>query len=98
MRENRAKRAFNSRLTKWVDRLLPFNFSSDQLPGSKTVLVIFILRESQQESVKMSTYDEQIIVAKLDAIKRSEKRFVLIFQFYQDFAEQKWYLNRTQIF
>ena len=37
----------------------------------------------------MSTYDEEIIVAKLDAIKRSEKRFVLIFQFYKDFAEQK---------
>ena len=89
MRENRAKRAFISRLTKWVDRLLPFNFSNDQLPGSKTVLVIFILRELQQESVKMSTYDEQIIVAKLDAIKRSEKRFLLIFQFYGDSAEQK---------
>ena len=51
--------------------------------------MIFILRESQQESVKMSTYDEEIIVAKLDAIKRSEKRFFLIFQFYKDFAEQK---------
>ena len=80
MRENRAKRAFNSRLTKWVDRKLPFNFSNGQLPGSKTGFVIFILRESQQESVEMSSYEEQIMVAKLDAIKRSEKRFLLIFQ------------------
>ena len=39
MRENRSNKSFNSRLTRWVDRLLPFDFSIDHLLGSKMGLV-----------------------------------------------------------
>ena len=35
MRENRSNKSYNSRLTRWVDRLLPYGFSIDHLPGSK---------------------------------------------------------------
>ena len=77
MRENRANKSYNSRLKHWVDRLLLFDFSIDHLPGSKMGLVDYILREPQQKAVNIYTYDEQFIVAKLDAIKRSAKRFLL---------------------
>ena len=75
MRENRANKSYNSRLTRWVDKLLPFDFTIDHIPGSKMRLVDYISREQQQKAVNISAYDEQFIVAKLDAIKRSAKRF-----------------------
>ena len=73
IRENRANKFYNSRLARWVDRILVFDFSIDHLPGSKMELVDYISREPQQKVVKISTYDEQFIVAKLDTIKRSVK-------------------------
>ena len=63
MRENRANKSYNSRLTRWVDRLLLFDFKIDHLPGSKMGLVYYISREPQQKAVKVSAYDEQFIVA-----------------------------------
>ena len=77
MRKHRANKSYNSRLTRWVDRLLPFDFTIDHLPGSKMGLVDYISREPQQKAVNISAYDEQFIVAKLDAIKRSAKPFYL---------------------
>ena len=76
MRENRANKSYNSRLTRWVDRLLPFDLTIDHLPGSKIGLVDYISRDPQQEAVNISAYDEQFIVAKLDVMKRSAKRFL----------------------
>ena len=86
MRENRANKSYNSRLTRWVDRLLPFNFTIDRLPGSKVGLVDYISREPQQKAVNISAYEEQFIVAKLNVIKRSVKRFLLNAESYIDFA------------
>ena len=86
MRENRSNKSYDSRLTRWVDRLLPFGFSTDHLPGSKMGLVDYISRDPQQKAVNISAYDEQFIVAKLDVIKRGAKRFLLNAENYVDFA------------
>ena len=77
MRENRANKSYNSRFTRWVDRLLPFDFSIDHLPGSKMGLVDYISLDPQQKAVNISAYDEQFIVAKLDVIKHSATCFLL---------------------
>ena len=78
MRENRANKYYNIRLTRWVDILLPFNyFTIDHHPGSKMGLVDHISRDPQQKAVNIAVYDEQFIVAKSDVIKRSAKRFVI---------------------
>ena len=63
MRENRSNKSYNSRLTRLVDRLLPFDFSIDHISGSKMGLVDYISRNPQQKAVNISTYDEQFIVA-----------------------------------
>ena len=86
MRENRANKSYNSRLTRWVDRLLPFDFTIDHLPGSKMGLVDYISRDPQRKAVNISAYNEQFIIAKLDVIKRSAKRFLLNAENYVDFA------------
>ena len=86
MRDNRANKSYNSRLTRWVDRLLPSDFTIDHLPSSKMGLVDSISRDPQQKAVNISAYDEQFIVAKFDVIKRSAKRFLLNAENYVDFA------------
>ena len=88
MTENRANKFYNSRLTRWVDRLLPFDFTVDHLPGSKMGLVDYISRDPQQKAVNISAYDEQFTVAKMDVIKRSAKCFLLNAENYVDFAAQ----------
>ena len=48
MRENRANKSYNSRLTRWVDRLLRFDFTIDHLPGSKwDLLIMFLVNRSR---------------------------------------------------
>ena len=49
-------------------------------------LVGYISRNPQQQAVNICVYDEQFIVAKLDVIKRSEKRFLMKAEKYIDFA------------
>ena len=86
MRENRANKSYSSRLIRWVDRLLPFDFTIHHLPGSKLGLVDYVSQEPLQTAVNNSVYDEQFVVAKLDAIKRSTKRSLLNVENYIDFA------------
>ena len=71
MKEHRSNKSYNSRLTRWVDRLLPFQFDIEHLPGSKMGLVEYISRNPSQKAKKISTYDEEFIVAKLKLISKS---------------------------
>ena len=61
-------------------------FPIDHLSDLKMGLLDYISREPLQKSVNLSTYDEQYIVAKLDAIKRNAGRFLLNTEKYTDFA------------
>ena len=71
MKEHRSNKSCNSRLTRWVDRLLPFQFDIEHLPGAKMGLVDYISRNPSQKAKKISTYEEEIIVAKLNLISKS---------------------------
>ena len=35
LKNNRGNKAYQSRLSRWVDRLLPFNFTIEHIPGKK---------------------------------------------------------------
>ena len=95
MRDIRGSKSYNSCLTHWVDRHLLFDFSVHHLPSLKMGLVDYISREAQQKVVKISTYEEQFLVAKLDAIKL----FLLNAENYTDFAARnllkKWATNKS---
>ena len=71
MKEHRSNKSYNSRLTRWVDRLLPYQFDIEHLPGAKMGLVDYISRNPSQKAKKISTYDEEFIVAKLKLISKS---------------------------
>ena len=52
MKENRWYKSYNSRLTRWIDRLLPIQFDIEQLPGAKMELVDYISRHLSQKAKK----------------------------------------------
>ena len=63
IKEDRSNKSYNSRLTRWVDRLLPFQFDIEHLPGAKMGLVDYISRNPSQKAKKVSANDEEFIVA-----------------------------------
>ena len=71
IKENRSNKSYNSRLTRWVDRLLPFQFDIEHLPGVNMCLVDYISRHPSQKAKKVSAYDEEFIVARLNLISTS---------------------------
>ena len=52
MKENRSNKSYNSRLTRWIDRLLPFQFGIEDLPRAKMGLVGYISRHPSQKAKK----------------------------------------------
>ena len=71
MKENRSNKSYNCRLTRWIDRRLPFQFDIEHLPGAKTGLVDYISRHPFQQAKKVSNYDDEFFVAKLKLISAS---------------------------
>ena len=71
MKENRSNKSYNSRLTRWIDRLLTFQFDIEHLPGAKMGLVDYISGHPFQQAKKISNYDEESILAKLKLISAS---------------------------
>ena len=44
LKEHRSNKSNNSRLSRWIDRLLPYNFTIEHMPGAKMGLVDYISR------------------------------------------------------
>ena len=65
-------------MTRWVDRLLAFQFDIEHFLGAKMGLVDYISRNPSQRAKKVSAYDEEFIVAKLKLISKSINALELI--------------------
>ena len=48
LKEQSSNKNYNSRLSRWADRLLPYQFKIEHLPGAKMGLVDYISRNSYQ--------------------------------------------------
>ena len=44
LNENRGNKTYQSRLTRWVDRLLPFNFNLEHIPGKNMGFADYLSR------------------------------------------------------
>ena len=69
MKEHRSNKSYNSRLTRWIDRLLPFDFNIEHIPGAKMGLVDYISRQQNQEAKVTNKYDEEFAVATITRIR-----------------------------
>ena len=77
MKEHRFKKSYKSLLTRWVDQLLASNFETEHLPGIKIGQIDHISCKPNQVAPNITHFDDQFVVAKLDQVKRSAKRFLL---------------------
>ena len=68
LKEHRSNKSYNSRLPRWVDRLLPYQFKIEHLPGAKMGLIDYISCNPYQPAKSTSKYDEDFLVATLSSI------------------------------
>ena len=68
MKEHRSNKSYNSRLTRWIDRLLLFDFNIEHIPGAKRGLVDYISRQPNQKAKVTNKYDEEFAVATITRI------------------------------
>ena len=54
LKEHESFKSYNSSFSRWIDRLLPYNFNIDQLPGTKIGLVDYISRNPFSNAKKIS--------------------------------------------
>ena len=70
---NHGNKTYHSRLTRWVDRLLFFNFSIKHLAGKDMGFTDLISRISSGNALPIYNYDEEFVVAN---IKKNNKSII----------------------
>ena len=65
---NKKNKTMFSRLTRWLDRLIPFDFRIEHKPGAKIGLADYLSRHPSREATPISTYDNMFTVAKINLI------------------------------
>ena len=60
-----------SRLTRWVNRLLPFNLKISHIPGKDMGFTDLLSRLPSGKALPPSHYDEEFVVASIDKIQKS---------------------------
>ena len=60
-----------SRLTRWIDRIIPFDFVIEHTPGAKIGLADYQSRHPVGEATRVSLFDNTFTVAKLQSITNS---------------------------
>ena len=68
---NKKNKTTFSRLTRWIDRIIPFDFVIEHMPGAKIGLADYLSRHPVGEATRVSLYDNTFTVAKLQSITNS---------------------------
>ena len=76
-KEYRSNKSYDSKCAHWLDTLLSFNFEIENLSDTRRDLVDFISRECYQLALNITQYDEQLVVAHLDVMRRAAKRLLI---------------------
>ena len=50
LKSHRSNKSYNSRFTRWIDRLLPFDFNIEHIPDTRMGLVDYISRQPNQKA------------------------------------------------
>ena len=66
---NKKNKTMFSKLTRWLDRLIPFDFQVKYKPGAKIGLDDYISRHPSLDAQPVSTYDSMFTVAKISRIR-----------------------------
>ena len=67
---NHGSKTMHSRLTRWVNRLLPFNFKISHLPGKDMGFTDLLSRLPSGKALPISHYDDEFVVASIDKFQK----------------------------
>ncbi len=70
LRDNRGNKTQYSRLTRWVDRMLPFTFKIEHIPGKEMRWADYLSWHPIGQAPQVSKYEEKFVIAVLKRIKR----------------------------
>ena len=76
LKEHRSNNFYNSRLSRWIARLLAHKFSIEHMPVSKMVVVDYISRSPFAKAKKVSAYDKLFVVATTSKNRHSFKQLI----------------------
>ena len=68
LKPHRSNKSYNSRLKRWTDRWLPFDFIIEHIPGTRMELVDYILRQQSQKAKSITQHDEEFTGATFSRI------------------------------
>ena len=58
-------------LTRWIDRIVPFDFMKEHMPGAKVGMADYLSRHPAGEAERISRYDNTLKLAKVTPINKS---------------------------
>ena len=64
--ENWGNKTYQSRLTRWADRMLPFEYTISHIAGAKIGMSDYLSRSPKFEAPPTSKYDEQFVVKAIE--------------------------------
>ena len=71
LKENRGNKTYQSWLTRWVDRLLPFHFSVEHIPGKNMGFAYYLSRNPSSEAPTPSERDKNFVINTIEEIKHA---------------------------
>ena len=71
LKNNRGNKTYQSRLFRWVDKLLPFEFTVEHIPGKNLGFADYISRNPSGKSTPESEGDEKFIINTIHEIKNA---------------------------
>ena len=69
--ENKSNKIYQSRLTRWVDRLLPYQCKVIHIPGKDMGIVDYLSRDPKDEPWPESVLDEKIVVTLIESFQKA---------------------------
>ena len=69
LKENTGNKTYQSRLTRWVDRLLPFHFSVEHIPGKNMGFADYLSRNPSGDPIPPSEEDKNFVINDIDELK-----------------------------
>ena len=102
LKSHRSNKSYNSRLTRWIDRLLPFDFNIEHIPGTRMGSVDYISRQPNQKAKSITQYDEEFMVATISRIRDAITSFFrhsnkILFHKRHTTSKYKLQVNKTRV-
>ena len=69
--EHKSNKTYQSRLTRWVDRLLPYQLKFIHLPGKDMGIVDYLSRNPKGEPWPESVLDEKLVVTSIESFHKA---------------------------